>query len=38
VIHIPLSEIKENIPDDWFEKADKAFEDVKMITDPKERA
>ncbi len=38
MIHIPLSEIKGKIPDDWFEKADKALEDVKMITDPKERA
>jgi hypothetical protein len=37
VIHIPPSEIKEIIPNDWFEEADKALEDVKMITDPKER-
>jgi uncharacterized protein (TIGR02646 family) len=38
VIHIPLSEIKAKIPDEWFEKADKALEDIKLISDPKERA
>jgi uncharacterized protein (TIGR02646 family) len=38
VIHIPLSEIKGKIPDDWLEKATKALEDVKMFTNPKERA
>jgi hypothetical protein len=31
VIHIPLSEIKGKIPDDWLEKAIKALEDVKMF-------
>ena len=38
MIHIPLSEIKGKIPDDWLEKATKALEDVKMFTNPKERA
>ena len=38
MIHIPLSEIKGKISDNWLEKATKALEDVKMFTNPKERA